>query len=347
MSPPSETELLAIQDQYLADVNTTIRRAIPDSNTGFFALLRYHLGWENESGDPVIAGGGKSLRSLLCLASCEMSGGKWRQALPAAAALELVHNFSLIHDDIQDGDLTRRGTATLWSLKGTHPALSAGNAMRVLADSTLRKLTEYGVTERCATMASMELTRRYLEMIEGQYMDVSFEDSMEISTNDYFVMVGKKTGALIESSMYLGALVATNDEDVARNFGSCGRRLGLAFQIRDDFLGIWGDPNATGKAVGADIRRRKKSLPVVSLLEHADLTALTWLKEVYSMPTISEANVTKTMDLMNQWNIPQYVQSNARAYAQAAINGIDSLRLTDKSKFRIKSLAEYFISREK
>lgn len=347
MSPGSKDELSSIQDQFLNDVKYALHEAIPDSSSGFFGLLRYHLGWEDKWGNPIIIGGGKALRPLLCLASCEMAGGEWRTAIPAAAALELVHNFSLIHDDIQDGDLTRRGSATLWSLKGTHSAISAGNAMRVVADTTIAKLSNHGVPDRFAIMAAVELTNRYMEMIEGQYLDVSFESSMNISTEDYLLMIGKKTGSLIESAMYLGALVATENESIAGHFGSCGRSLGLAFQIRDDFLGIWGDPSATGKAVGADIKRRKKSLPVVSLIESADAKTLVWLNEIYANSTVTDDNVTKTMSLMDQWNIPEYVSAKAQIHADAAVSEIERLNLPEESKSRIRSIAEYFISRQK
>ena len=230
MPASAEREVAALQDRFFDSIQASLRDAVIDSPSGFFGLLRYHLAWEDADGNATQDGdGGKGLRPVLCLTACELCGGDWRKALPAAAAMELVHNFSLIHDDIQDEDEVRRGRPTLWAIRGVANALSAGNAMRVIADQALGALLDVGVPDHVVLEASAELTERYLEMIEGQYLDMAFEGRDDVTVDEYLDMIGRKTGALVESAMYLGALVATGDRATASAFGQCGRKLGLAY----------------------------------------------------------------------------------------------------------------------
>jgi len=344
----AEQRVAALQQRYRLDIQAALRGAVPDSPTGFFSLLRYHLGWEEADGTPSTADGGKALRPVLSLTACELAGGDPHQALPAAAALELVHNFSLVHDDIQDRDTTRRGRATLWAVHGEPRALAAGNALRVIADRTLMGLVESGVPEDLVVDVADELTGQYLEMIEGQYLDMSFEDSDDVTVEQYLDMIGRKTGALIESAMFMGALIATSNRAKASAFGACGRALGLAFQIRDDYLGVWGDPAATGKAVGADIRRKKKSMPVVHLFENAAARDRRWLSETYARTgEIGDRDVERILDLLERLGTPRYVEQAARAQADGSWQAVAGLGLPGDAEQTIKAMAEFFVTREK
>lgn len=347
MIATAEQEVAALQTRFLPDVKTRIRAAVPSSDSGFFKLLRYHLGWEDLQGNPANEDSGKALRPVLCLMACDLAGGDWRSALPAAAALELVHNFSLIHDDIQDGDTTRRGRPTLWSARGMPAAVAAGNAMRVIADQTLTTLTESGLPAEAAVSAAMELTQRYLEMIEGQYMDMSFEQAERVLVDEYMDMIGRKTGALIESAMYLGALVASGDPARARAFGDCGRKLGLAFQVRDDYLGVWGNPNATGKAVGADIRRKKKALPMVYMLEHATEEDLQWVTPALAEQEVSGENVDRMLALLDRLEARLYVQRVAESQAEDALGAVTTLGLPEAAYAKLEAMAGFFVTRQK
>jgi geranylgeranyl diphosphate synthase type I len=338
----------ALQHRFRDEVQAALREAIVDSGSGFFSLLRYHLGWEEADGKSAHVITGKGLRPILCLTACEVAGGDWQDALPAATALELVHNFSLIHDDIQDRDDRRWDRPTLWTVHGEAKAIAAGNAMRVIADHTLMSLVNSGMPTALVSDVAVELTGRYLEMIEGQYMDMSFEGSDNVTVEQYLDMVGRKTGALIESAMYMGALVATSDREQARGFGACGRRLGLAFQIRDDYLGIWGDPWATGKAVGADIRRKKKSMPVVHLFQHAAPADRAWLNEVYAKEgEVGGEDVEHILELLDRLGTPTHVQKAAAAEANDAMEVVDGLGLTENARETVQAMAEFFVTREK
>jgi geranylgeranyl diphosphate synthase type I len=343
----AEREVAALQSRYRDGIHTRLKQAMESYDTPFFDLLRYHLGWLEADGSPSAAETGKGLRPVLCLTACELAGGDWRNALPAAAGLELIHNFSLVHDDIQDQDDTRWGRATLWKVHGMPSAIAAGNAMRVIADRTVIALTESGVAPATVVDAEMQFIQRYLEMIEGQYLDMSFEQAEQVTVEQYLDMIGKKTGALIESAMYLGALVGTSDRDLAHGFGSCGRRLGLAFQIRDDYLGIWGDPAATGKPAGSDIRRKKKSLPIVHLFQQASSAERTSLDAAYAKDEVEGDNVQKVLAMLDAHDAPAYVQRSAESHAGAAVRDLESLNLSADAKRKLEAMAEFFVTRSK
>ena len=342
-----EKEIAALSDRYLPELEISLKNSIPVSDSNFYSLMRYHLGWESAEGISTKSDTGKRLRPLLCLASCEMSGGDWKSALPAATALELIHNFSLLHDDVQDGDQTRRGRATVWSIYGVGQAIAAGNAMRVVADQSLLNIMASNIDHMSAVKAGEELTLRYLEMIEGQYLDMSFETATSVSTDQYVDMISRKTGALIEASMHNGSIIATGKVDFARTFGICGRKLGLAFQMRDDLLGIWGNPQLTGKAVGADIYRKKKTLPVLFLFQHANENDKSWLTGTYRKDVISDNDLARILNLMESLRVRDFVQSEAEKYAEAAVNGISKLDISPESQQKIQAIANFFVTRDK
>ena len=346
-----EQEVTALRQRYLSAITDELRRVVPSAGTrqeqDVHALLRYHLGWEEADGSPSTVDGGKALRPLLCLMACDMAGGDPATALPAAASVELTHNFSLIHDDIQDCDTTRRGRETMWSAWGIPKAVAAGNAMWVLADQSSLVLTQSGLSAESTLAATRMLTRRTMEMIEGQYLDVSFEQSDRVTTNDYLDMIGRKTGALIESAMYIGALTATQNAHIAEAFGQCGRRLGLAFQVRDDYLGVWGDPATFGKPVGSDIQRKKKSLPVVHVFQQTTGNIHKRLLRIYQAPEIQGAEVEAVLTMMQDAGTKTYVRQTAERQSKAAIEPLEGLAISSEARHQVEALAEFFVTREK
>jgi geranylgeranyl diphosphate synthase type I len=225
-------------------------------------MARYHLGWEDERGNPSDAGG-KGLRAGLCLLSCEAAGGDWKIAIPAAAAVELVHSFSLVHDDIQDRDRERHHRPAVWTVWGEAQAINAGDALLALARLALAGAS---VPPDTLVRAGRCLDEATLEMVEGQVLDLEFESCDYVSVDEYLDMVGRKTGALFACSLCLGAIVAGAGDQRVGQFDRLGRKLGVAFQVRDDVLGIWGEAEKTGKPASADLQRRKKSLPVLVAL---------------------------------------------------------------------------------
>ncbi|MFJ9033483.1 polyprenyl synthetase family protein [Streptomyces sp. NPDC102274] len=222
----------------------------------------FHFGWCDENGRPADDGWGKGVRGALVLAAAQAVGGPADQALSGAAAVELVHNFSLLHDDVMDGDRMRRGRRTAWSVFGQAQAVLAGDALLALALDTLATAPAPPVNPA----ATQELCRVLLELVAGQGHDLAFEQRGRVSLEECLAMAAGKTASLLAGACALGALSAGAAPHQVAGVRGFGHHLGLVFQLVDDLLGIWGDSRSTGKVTGGDLRRRKKSLPVVAAL---------------------------------------------------------------------------------
>jgi len=335
--------------RYKEWVERELAQAVPKPpGSQMYSVLRYHLGWADCHGQPAKepVSQGKALRPTLCLFACQALGGDPQRAGPAAAALELIHNFSLLHDDIQDRDVERRHQATAWSVWGEPKALVAGNAMQAVGDLALlagaRRQVPAGTTLRVSDM----LTESYLEMIEGQCLDLDFESRTTISTDEYLHMIACKTGALIRCSLEVGATLGGGDPAATQGFARFGRCLGRVFQIRDDFLGIWGDPAATGKAVGNDIRRRKKSFPVVFGLEHATGPAREELLRVYRQDQLSEADVDQVLAALEGVGAAQMSQQLTQDNADQALRELEGVCLPGWARAEAEQLVDFLARRQ-
>ena len=310
--------------------------------------VRYHLGWADQEGQPAAspAAQGKALRPTLCMFACEALGGDLARAAAAAAAIELIHNFSLIHDDIQDGDLERRHQPTVWALWGQPKALVCGDAVQSLGDAAMLRVAGRGAAPQTALQVSRLLLEAYLEMIEGQCRDLEFESRADIATADYLQMIAGKTGALIRSSLEIGATLAESGPAAAQAFAAFGRDLGRAFQIRDDYLGVWGDAAATGKSTDNDIRRRKKSLPAVYALEQATGAAGQELRRIYAQAELSDGEVRRVMAIMDALGAPQYAQRLTEESAAQAVRALDAIALPPWARAEVAELVDFLAHRE-
>jgi geranylgeranyl diphosphate synthase type I len=259
----------ALLERYRTAIEQSVRLFMESKPDGLYAMLRYHFGWMEQDGRPAAHALGKAIRPTLCLLACEAVDGQWERALPAAAALELIHNFSLIHDDIQDGDQQRHHRPTVWAVWGQPQAINAGDAAFALSGIAVESLREQGYPAETVLTIWQLLNAATLRLVEGQYLDLSFEQRMDVTVDEYLAMIARKTGALIETAAYVGALLGGANEALMNHLRWYGRALGLAFQIGDDLLGIWGASAETGKPVAADLRRRKKSLPIVYAFQHS------------------------------------------------------------------------------
>ncbi|MGQ9571576.1 MAG: polyprenyl synthetase family protein [Dehalococcoidia bacterium] len=310
-----------------------------------YRMMRYHLGWEDEQGRPLARGDGKALRPSLCLWACEAVGGDWRRALPAAAALELMHNFSLIHDDIQDGDTERRHRPTVWSLWGQPQAINAGDSLLALAHLALLRLADGGVEPAKVVRACAILDQACLAMIEGQCLDIGFEVNTEVSLEAYLEMIAKKSGALFEASLHLGALVGSDDESMMGRFGRCGRLLGMAFQMRDDMLGIWGKEEVSGKPIAADVRRRKKSLPVVYALASGG-DAGDELVRLYAQEPLGDSDVERVVRILEGVGAYDYCQRMAQEHIDQALAELAAAKVSGSVYRQFRQVAQFILERE-
>ena len=349
--------------RYKDRIEEELGRAVPETTgSDVHLLLRYHLGWVDRHGDSAISASsqGKALRPTLCMFACEAltpasraSGKDYGQnrAMPAAAALELIHNFSLLHDDIQDQDLERRHQATAWSLWGIPKALVAGDAMQSTGDLAMLRVAPStspgkGVPPEMSLRVSATLTGSYLEMIEGQCLDLEFEGRTDITTDEYLHMIACKTGALIRCGLETGALLADGEEGTVRAFARFGEGLGQAFQIRDDYLGIWGDEATLGKATGNDIRRRKKSYPVVFALERAGGAALNDMQRIYSQTELEEDDVQRVLAILDEVGARESSQELTESAANRALEALAPISLPDWARAEAEELVDFLARRE-
>ena len=239
----------------------------------YHEMLTYHMGWTGEGAGPEATG--KRIRPLLVLLTAAASGGSWESALPAAAAVELVHNFSLVHDDIQDNSDKRRGRPTVWVKWGMPQAINAGDGLFVLSNLAITDLSASYPAETVVKAAQI-LHNTCLDLTRGQYLDISYEKRTNLGVEDYWPMVSGKTAALLAGCCQIGALLGGADESTLDAYRSFGHYLGLAFQVQDDILGIWGDEAVTGKSAAGDLVEGKKSLPVLAGLGKKGKFAARW-----------------------------------------------------------------------
>ena len=308
-------------------------------------MIRYHLGWEDAEGRPQDASG-KGLRPALCLLACEAAGGDWQRALPAAAAVELVHNFSLIHDDIQDRDEERHHRPTVWSIWGEAQAINAGDALLALARPLVLRLADERVLQATVIEAARVLDESTLEMVAGQTLDIAFEDKSDVEVPAYFQMVRQKSGALFDCSLRLGVLAAAADWELAERLGMVGRTLGTAFQIIDDMLGVWGDQSKTGKAAGADVYRRKKSLPIVYALSEGNEEVRDGMRAIYEKPALCAEDVAQVGHYLDEVGARDYCERQAVELKESAIEELRRLDLLPGPCEEIIQMAEFLLERE-
>jgi geranylgeranyl diphosphate synthase, type I len=258
------------------------------------------------------------------LLSCGAAGGDPRVALPAATGLELLHNFSLIHDDIEDNSPTRRHRPTAWKLFGVPLACNAGDGMFSLAHLAFYRLIAEGVADRTVLDVLRLFDETCLALTEGQYLDMEFEARTDVSVDEYFRMIAAKTGALLAASSQLGALVAAAGWDQIEVYAAYGAALGRAFQLQDDILGIWGDETVTGKSAASDILGRKKSLPVIYALSRPETRER--VAGLYGRPSLTDAEVPEVLALLDKARARPFVESHIRQSVASAHEALNLLR---------------------
>jgi len=271
-------------------------------------MLRYHVGLETAKGKPIDALG-KLLRPGLVLFVADELGANLESTMPSAIALELIHNFSLIHDDIEDEDIRRRGRATVWSLIGIAKAINAGDLMSTLA------LLEGAKTSLEVVGCLLDAMR---DLVDGQSLDLEFE-SRWVTPSEYRAMIQLKTGALFRCAFELAGIVAAVPMEMIKRLASFGEELGMAFQVRDDLLGVWGDESQLGRPVGSDLRRRKKAYPLVAAHERASDAERRLLEQAMKTEPVTDTNIEKILGLMDRLGIRSDGEVRMRAHLQEAI----------------------------
>ncbi len=332
-SPPSAltAHLEALED--------ALRAAVGTDAGGLAASARYVMGWEDEEGRPATTGG-KRIRPALCLLAAEALGGSAAEAMPGAVAVELVHNFSLVHDEIQDRDAERHHRPTIWRIVGEAQAINVGDFLLVRALRALAESDAPGDRRIAALDALLAATN---DMIGGQWNDLSFEPRGDVSIEEYLAMVEGKTGALIGAPLQMGAILAGASAAQSDGIRDWGRKVGLAFQVRDDILGIWGDPSVTGKSNQNDLARHKKTLPVIAALAEPRTHAA--IERLYAHDEPPAADIEAVSAQLEADGVKAVAEEHARRYVDEAASLLDSLGLREDERVLLSAVARYLIER--
>ena len=311
----------------IADTEAEILRVVANhdpSTTGVYDMIRYHLGLDGSG-----ASAGKRMRPLLGLLASASLAGDDRPALPGAAAVELGHNFSLVHDDIEDGDRERRHRPTIWALHGIAQAINTGDMLFSLSRMALHRLSDLGFSDAKVLRLMRLYDETCVALCEGQYIDIATSERDDLmSVELYFDMIGRKTAALIAASIEAGALLASDDDEVIARYRGFGWALGLAFQLNDDLLGIWGAEQATGKEP-TDIARRKKTLPVIYAFEHAAPDDRARLAALYGNGGPTGSDVAEIIAILERSGARDFTRTEARRRRDEALAELDAAGVVD------------------
>jgi geranylgeranyl diphosphate synthase type I len=307
-----------------------------------YSLAEYHLGWKDDKLNPCQQRQGKMLRPLIALLTYQAFRDDFQRILPFAASCELYHNHTLVFDDIQDGDKFRRNRPTVWNLWGIGQGINTGLLLGYVSQIFLLKLREKGVSDQKIFMLLESFNEMTLELAEGQSLDLDFEKRQEVSPEEYLVMIGKKTGALIGVCAYGGALLSESDLDQAEKFKLFGRKLGTAMQIRDDLVGIWGETQESGKESGKDLWRKKKTFPVLKAASVLNGENLRLVKAYYASDiTSSDEMIQKMIKVFEEAGVREMTLQKANEYLKEAFEILESLPIPQKQLEPLKSFSKH------
>ncbi len=304
-------------------------------------MLLYQLGWMDEQGNPLSGLTGERLHPLLCLLSCESLAGDYEAALPAAAAVELVHNYSLIHEDVQGGSPNRDDRPTIWWVWGPGQAINAGDGMNALARLALMRLQERGMPGPRVMEAMRLLDRSCLTMCEGQFLDLSFQEKLDVGVESYLKMAAGRTGALMSCAMGLGALAATDDGETVEAFKRFGQNIGVAYQMRNDIDDLQGSKEG---GPSGDVLNKKKLLPIVYAMATAEVSLKRELGTIYFKRVLEPPDVEQVTNILARVGAMEYARKRVEEYCAAAIDSLKGVAVSSSGLEEFDRLCQTIIS---
>ena len=311
---------------YRIDLDQELKDVFSPRQGFLYDVLRYHLGWADERGNPEDNPAPLHFPAILALAACEALSGDYRLALPAAAGVELVYNFTLVHGDVQSGRPQVGDRPSIWWVWGPAQAINAGDGLHALGRTTTMRLAERGVPPEQVLRAVQSLDRACLVLCEGQYMDLEFQDRLMVTSEAYFDMIGRKTGALTGCSAESGALAAGADAARCAQFRDMGAKLGMAWQISRDVLDLWG---RQGDAMTAgNVLQKKKSLPLIHALETAPVAAKRELGSIYMKRVLEPEDVSRLVEVLGQGDSRRFAEGKAGELVDQALAYVDENTLS-------------------
>lgn len=343
---PRVSSVNHILETYAPEIDRYICKLLEGVDPFPKGMIDYHFGWADQDFRPLKGSQGKRLRSTMCLLVFEAIHGDFRPCLPLAACIEMLHNFSLIHDDIEDGDEQRRGRPTVWKVWGVPLAINAGDLLHTLS---YLALTDLPLTAPFSSMRSLEVYEAILgttlKLTHGQHIDLEMEGRNNVAVETYLKMIYGKTASLIEGSTWTGALLASEDQTLIDSYRAFGRNLGMAFQIRDDTLGVWGDPEITGKAGANDVMRKKKTYPILYGFENARGSDLGQLKAIYSKESISQAEARDVVEILTRTGAYEHTQELAQDYYQEALDSLATTNIEGEPQRMLLEIGRFLVER--
>jgi geranylgeranyl diphosphate synthase, type I len=322
-------------------INQEIQRILaqellPDYQV-LYEIMQYHMGWDESSNGG--ESGGKRLRPLFLLLSAQAAGGSWEDSLPAAAAVELLHNFSLIHDDIQDQSPLRHGRPSVWKKWNPALAINAGDTMFSLANLALLEL-EKTTNPKVILAAHRVFCQTCVNLTHGQHLDISNEIKDEIKIAEYLTMINGKTAALVGACMQIGAITAGSDPRTQELVYKFGEAIGMAFQVIDDILGIWGETALTGKSVDGDLISRKLTIPILFGIKQNKEFTRRWRKGGFIIEDVPDL-----ANLLQAEGARSFSEQMARQYTESAMEIFDQIGFNNEAGKQLKELCAHLISR--
>ena len=334
-SPPTVDELRARVDAELSGIVTS--REMP-----LYHMMSYHMGWSDQQGRPEISGGRDHTHGVLCLLACGAAGGDLKAALPAAAAVELVHNFCQIHDDVQGGKPQRDNRDAVWWVWGPAQAINAGDGMHALARLALFLLKERGISSATTFQAVQLLDEASLRACEGRFLDLEAQERIDMAVDAYMNMASRKTGSLVSCAMGLGALVASEEEGLLEAMKTSGEKLGLAMQLRADLRELWGDdqPDPTPSP---EVMNKKKLFPVVYALDKASISEKRRLGEIYFKRVLESKDVARLREVIAELGAKEECEKLVQQYRGEALSALDAPGVSSQGKADIEGFVDLML----
>jgi geranylgeranyl diphosphate synthase type I len=301
-------------------------------------MVRYHLGLRQAAPRP-----GKRIRANIALLTCEAMGRRYADAVWAGVAVELVHNFSLVFDDVQDGDALRRGRPALWKVWGSDQAINAGAALEALVTRAVLEILPARHQDRLRPALSL-LVGAMVDLCRGQVLDLQFEQRVDVGLDEYLTMVSLKTAGLFECAARLGALAAGAGAAASERAGMFGRELGIAYQIIDDVTGIWGSEAETGKPVGSDLRNGKKTLPAIIALSRGPSSGRRRLRSLLTRASFTPPEMDAAREILAQANVRELCFRQAVDHLAEA--RLHLFAMSDRPNWALRALAEMVLTLE-
>ena len=315
-------------------------RASFSSRKGFlYDMLSYHLGWSDQHGQTEDNPPPAHFPSLIALVTCQARSSDFRKALPIAAAVEFVYNFTQVHGDVQHGGIDAQERPSIWWVWGPAQAINAGDGLHALGRSTMMRLAEEGLEPDAVLEAVKALDQACLSLCEGQYMDLSFQDQLLVTEADYLDMVRRKAGSLPGCSAQLGALASGAETDTCFQFQQVGAKLGMAWQLTRDIRSLWGSGGDGWSA--SNVLNKKKSLPIIYAFEHSDIPTKRELGNIYMKRVLEQDDTARIIDILEKCDARQYAETQAQQLAEEVLATLRELCLPEEGLTSFETLCRW------